>query len=33
MRKELACLIDALESMAEGETPISVRLGPVKGAT
>ena len=32
VRKELAALIDALESMAEGETPIAVRLGPIRGA-
>lgn len=32
VRKELVCLIDALESMSEGEAPITVRLGPVRGA-
>ena len=32
VRKELACLIDALESMSEGETPITVRLTPIKPA-
>lgn len=32
VRKELVSLIDALESMSEGETPITVRLGPVRGA-
>ena len=32
VRKELVSLIDALESLSEGETPITVRLGPVRAA-